>query len=177
MGLKMNIAKTKVMLVDNTPINENNVLIENVQGYVYLGQHYSLKENNQDKEIQRIIMAGWAAYAKHRDIFKSNLFICLKKQVYNSCVPASYDIWCRDLDIDQTSTEQTCGSTYQSGKKYAQHHIQRKKDQHLGPGEDISHRYNVHFVHGENNEMVLGRAYQPPQRQPMDLACHHLETI
>ena len=72
MGLKMNIAKTEVMDVDNTPINVNNVLIENVhQGYVYLGQHYSLKEKNQDKEIQRRIMAGWAAaYAKHRDIFK-----------------------------------------------------------------------------------------------------------
>ena len=25
--------------------------------------------------------------------------------------------------------------------------------------------------------MVLGRAYQPPQRQPVDLACHRLETI
>ena len=25
------------------------------------------------------------------------------------------------------------------------------------------------------NEMVLGRAYQPPQRRPMDLACHHLD--
>ena len=25
--------------------------------------------------------------------------------------------------------------------------------------------------------MALGRAYQPPERQPMDLACHHLETI
>ena len=25
--------------------------------------------------------------------------------------------------------------------------------------------------------MVLGRAYQPPQRRPMDLVCHHLETI
>ena len=86
MGLKMNITKTKVMVVDNTPINVNNVLIENVQGYVYLGQQYSLKENNQDKEIQRRIMAGWAAYAKHRDIFKSNLAICLKRQVYNSCV-------------------------------------------------------------------------------------------
>ena len=48
MGLKMNIAKTKVMVVDNTPINVNNV-----PGYVYLGQHYSLKEKNQDKEIQR----------------------------------------------------------------------------------------------------------------------------
>ena len=30
---KMNIAKTKVMVVDNIPINVNNVLIENVQGY------------------------------------------------------------------------------------------------------------------------------------------------
>ena len=33
MGLNMNIAKTKVMAVDNTPINVNNVLIENVQGH------------------------------------------------------------------------------------------------------------------------------------------------
>ena len=59
MGLKMNIAKTKVIVVDNTPINVNNVLIENVQGYVYLGQHYSLKEKNQDKGIQRRIMADF----------------------------------------------------------------------------------------------------------------------
>ena len=48
-GLKMNIAKTKVMVVDNTPINVNNVLIENVQGCMYLGQHYNIKEKNQDK--------------------------------------------------------------------------------------------------------------------------------
>ena len=94
MGLKMNITKTKVMVVDNTPINVNNVLIENIPGYVYLGQHYRLKEKNQDKEIQ---------------------LLCA----------ASYDIWCRDLDTDQTSTEQTCGRTDQNGKKYSQHHIQR----------------------------------------------------
>ena len=38
-------------------------------------------------------MADWAAYAKHPDIFKSNLAICLKRQVYTSCVlPAmTYD--------------------------------------------------------------------------------------
>ena len=82
----MNVAKTKVIVVANIPINMNNVLIENVPGYEYLGQHFSLKEKNQDTEIQRRIMAGWAAYAKHRDIFKSNLAICLKKQVYSSCV-------------------------------------------------------------------------------------------
>ena len=86
MGFKMNIAKTKVMDVDNTPVNVNNMLIENVQGYVYLGQHYSLKEKNQDKEIQRRIMAGWAAYANHRNIFKSNHASCVKRLVYSSCV-------------------------------------------------------------------------------------------
>ena len=86
MGLKMNTTKTKVMVVENTPINVNNVLIENVQGYVYLGQHYTLKEKNQDEEIQRRTMAGWTAYAKHWDIFKSNLAICLKRQMYNACV-------------------------------------------------------------------------------------------
>ena len=35
MGLKMNIAKSKVMVVDKTPTNVNNVLIANVEGIVY----------------------------------------------------------------------------------------------------------------------------------------------
>ena len=74
------------MVVDNIPINVNNVLIETVPGYAYLGQHFSPKEKKQDKEIQRRTMAGSAAYDTHRDIFKSNLAICLKRQVYNSCV-------------------------------------------------------------------------------------------
>ena len=43
-----------------------------------------------------------------------------------------------------------------------------------GSGRGKSHRYNPHC---KKNEMVLGRAYQPPHRRPMDLACHHLETI
>ena len=171
MDLKMNITKTMVMVVDNTPINVNNLLIKNVPGYVYLGQHYSLKEKNQDKEIQRRIMAGWAAYAKHRDIFKSNLAICLKRQVYNCCVlPA------------MTYGAETWTLTKQAQNKLAaaQTKMERSmlnityKDQHLGQGEDKSHRYNLHC---EKNEMVLGRAYQPPQRRPMDLARHHLETI
>ena len=123
MGLKMNIAKTKVMVVDNTLINVNNVLIENVQGYVYLGQHYSLKEKNQDKEIQRRIMAGWAAYANTGTSSKATL--PPEETGVQLLCAASYDIWCRDLDTDQTSTEETCGRTDQNGKKYAQHHIQR----------------------------------------------------
>ena len=61
MGHKMNIAKTNVMVVDNTPINVNNVLMANVEGYVYMGQHHCIKEKNQDKEIHRRIITGSAA--------------------------------------------------------------------------------------------------------------------
>ena len=43
--LKMNIAKTNLMVVDNTPINDNNVLRENIESCV-LGQRYSLNWNN-----------------------------------------------------------------------------------------------------------------------------------
>ncbi len=111
------------MVADNIPINVNNVLIENV--YMYLGQHYRLKEKNQDKEIQRRIMAGWAAYAKHRDIFESNLAICLKRQVPTPVCCQLRHMVQRHMDTDKTSTEQTCGRTDQNGKKYAQHHIQR----------------------------------------------------
>ena len=103
MGLKMNIAKTTVMVVDNTLINVNNVLIENVQGYVYLGQHYSLKEKNQDKDTAKNHgrLGGIRQTPGHRDIFKSNLAICLKRQMYNSCVlPAmtyGAETWTRSI--------------------------------------------------------------------------------
>ena len=33
-GLKINIAQTKVIVVDNIPINVYNVLIEHIEGYV-----------------------------------------------------------------------------------------------------------------------------------------------
>lgn len=86
-GLKINISKTKVMLKQDThPIYVNGIEIENVEYYIYLGQRYSFTDKNHDKEIQRRIISGWAAYAKHRDIFKSNLAICLKRQVLNACV-------------------------------------------------------------------------------------------
>ena len=85
-GLRMNISKAKIMVEDNTPIYVNNTHIENVESYVYLGQRFSLRDKNQDKDILRRITAGWTTYAKHRDIFKSKFAICLKRKVFNSCV-------------------------------------------------------------------------------------------
>ena len=74
------------MVEDKTSIYVNNTQTEYVESYVYLGQRFSLRDKNQDKKILRRITAGWTAYAKHRDIFKSNFAIWLKRRVYNSCV-------------------------------------------------------------------------------------------
>ena len=91
-------------------------------------------------------MAGWAAYAKpvQKGISiyqKQRCHLPEETGVQLMCA-ASYDIWCRDIDTRQTSTEQNGGSTDQNGKKYAQHHIEGQKDQHLGQAEDKSHIYN-----------------------------------
>ncbi|KAK2192317.1 hypothetical protein NP493_34g04016 [Ridgeia piscesae] len=71
---------------NDTPIYVNNTQVENVESYIYLGQIYSTRDKNKDKEIQRRITAGWTAFAEHRDIFKGNIGTYLKRQVYNSCV-------------------------------------------------------------------------------------------
>ena len=36
---------------------------------------------------------------------------------------------------------------------------------------------SIYNAHCEKNEMVLDRTYQLPQRRPIDIACHHFETI
>ena len=80
-------SKTKVTDENDTQINSvNNTQIENVENYIYMGQSYSTRNKNQDKEIQRRIAAGWSEFIKHRDIFKGNIGTCLKIQIYNSCV-------------------------------------------------------------------------------------------
>ena len=49
-GLKMNQSKAKVMTENDTPVN--NTQIEIVESNIYLGQRYSTRDKNQDKEIQ-----------------------------------------------------------------------------------------------------------------------------
>ena len=58
--LKMNKSKTKVAMENDTPIYVNNTQIEKVESYIYLGQRYSTRDKNQNKEIERRITAGWA---------------------------------------------------------------------------------------------------------------------
>ena len=162
MGLTMNIAKTSVM----TTIDVNNVLIEDIEGYVFrTTQKPQRKEPGQRDTTKN---RGRLGDIRHTPGYLQKQPCRLSEHtgVQLQC-DVSYVLWCRDPDTDQTSTEQTCGRTDQHGNKYAQYPI-------LGQGEDNRPRYNRQC---DTNEMVLGRARQPPQRRPIDLACHQLETI
>ena len=80
------VAVTSLPKTAPSPIKVNNNNIEAVEEYIYLGQRFSLLDKGQEKEIQRRINAGWAAFANHKDIFKSNMPLSLKRKVYNACV-------------------------------------------------------------------------------------------
>ena len=125
MGLKMNITKTKVMVVDNPPINVNNVLIENVQRLRVLGttlQPQGKEPGQRDTTKNHGRLGGICQTPGY--LQKQYCHLPEETGVQLLCA-ASYNILCIDLDTDKTSTEQTCGHRDQNGKKYAQHHIQR----------------------------------------------------
>ena len=88
-GLKMNMDKTKVMSnvhVVPTPVSVGNSTLEVVDGYVYLGQTVQLGRSNFEKEVNRRIQLGWAAFGKLRNVFSSKIPQCLKTKVFNQCV-------------------------------------------------------------------------------------------
>ena len=108
----------------------NNVLIENVEGV-------SILEEKKNRGALDGVFQTPGYLRKH------SCHLPEQAGVQLLCV-ARYDIWGCKMDSNQTNREQTFGHTDQNGKKYAQNHIQRQNDQHLGQGEDKSHRYNQH---------------------------------
>ncbi|CAB3231006.1 unnamed protein product [Arctia plantaginis] len=88
-GLKMNMDKTKIMSnvhVAPTPIVVGNSVLEVVDEYVYLGQTVQLGKSNFEKEVNRRIRLGWAAFGKLRNVFTSKIPQCLKTKCFNQCV-------------------------------------------------------------------------------------------
>jgi hypothetical protein len=81
--------KTKIMSnshVVPTPVEVGNSTLEVVDQYIYLGQIVQLGKSNFQKEVNRRIQLGWAAFGKLRSIFSAHLPVCLKTKVFNSGV-------------------------------------------------------------------------------------------
>ena len=88
-GLKMNMSKTKIMCnahVSLHPVIVENSALEIVDEYIYLGHMVQLGRSNFEKEVNRRIQLGWAAFGKLRDIFSSKIPQCLKTKVFEQCV-------------------------------------------------------------------------------------------
>jgi hypothetical protein len=87
-GLKMNTAKTKIMCEDISVdhIKVNGKEINRVAEYVYLGQVLTLEKDGQARETRRRIRLGWGAFGKLSKVFKSEMPLNLKRQVYEQCV-------------------------------------------------------------------------------------------
>ncbi|KAI8430387.1 hypothetical protein MSG28_000676 [Choristoneura fumiferana] len=88
-GLRMNLDKTKVMFnehVSPEPIAVQGSVLEVVKEFVYLGLTMQLGKNKFEKEANRRIQLGWAAYGKLRRVFTSPIPQSLKTKVFNQCV-------------------------------------------------------------------------------------------
>ena len=87
-GLRLNAQKTKVMrnsFVTAKTITVNGTQIEEVEQYVYLGQLVSLTDGTV-AEISRRCAQAWQAFGKAKPLFKSDLPISLKRQVFEQCI-------------------------------------------------------------------------------------------
>ena len=111
------------MVVDKTPIDMNNVLTEDIEGTVIgTKQQPQRKEPGQRDTTNNRGRPGGIRQTPGY-LQKQPRRLSEDAGVQLQCA-VSYDIWCRDPDTDQTSTEQTCRRTDQNGKKYAQYHLQ-----------------------------------------------------
>ena len=149
--------------------------IEHVEGRVYIEQHYSLNQKNEDKEIPRRINE---ADAKHQDLLKSKLAICLKRQVYNFSVMPDMADGAESWTLAKQPRNKLAAAHTKLKWVYSKWQNIGQKDQHQNQREDKSHRHNLQC---EKYEVVLDRAHQPPQIRQMDLMwvlmCHHSENI
>ncbi|CAH2207579.1 jg25668 [Pararge aegeria aegeria] len=73
------------MLSDLSVITAETTALEIIDEYVYLGHTIQLGRSNFEKEVNRRIQLGWAAFGRLRDIFRQKS-LCLKTKVFERCV-------------------------------------------------------------------------------------------
>ncbi|KAG1649311.1 putative ubiquitin carboxyl-terminal hydrolase MINDY-4 [Nymphon striatum] len=82
-GLEINLSKTKVMFnrnVEILPIMTENVALDQVDRYIYLGQLISI-HRNREPEVRRRVALGWQAFGRLNNVWRSKLPLCLKRKV------------------------------------------------------------------------------------------------
>lgn len=96
-GLKMNMKKTKVMHNQHAKagkIKINNIEVETVDKYIYLGQLINM-HSDKTEEVNRRLVAGWSTFNNVRNIMTGKLPMHLKRKVFNQCVLPTLTYGCQ----------------------------------------------------------------------------------
>ena len=176
MGRKMNVAKTNVMVVDNTQNQHEQCVDRKCWRIRILGTALQPRGSEPGKRDTTGNHGRLGAIRQTTTSLQKQPCHLLEETCVQMLRAANLDSWFRDLNSHQTRTEHNGYCTFQNGTKYAQYHLRGQilKDQHLAMREDTSHRL---IRQCGKTAVVLGRAHQPPRRRPRDLSCHQLETI
>ncbi|XP_072052032.1 uncharacterized protein [Amphiura filiformis] len=140
-GLKINMKKVVSRIETVSKIVKVKGLEIEVKEYVYLGQHFSPRDKDQDSEIRRRIKAGWQAIGRYSTIMKGNLTICLTKRSTTKCILPALSYGAESWTLNLKNGKKTGSSPTQHGKKHIKHHLQGQKNQQMDQGTDRSSRH------------------------------------
>jgi len=96
-GMKIHKGKTKYMTTqeDNNTVKIENVEIERVDNYKYLGQTFYTKYTHK-KTIEERIRQGWSSFGRHREILQDkDIPINLKSKVFDQCILPTMTYGCQ----------------------------------------------------------------------------------
>ncbi|GBP66308.1 Zinc finger protein 431 [Eumeta japonica] len=100
-GLEMNLDKTKVMTNNSvSPISINNIPIEFVERYVYLGKQLSFNKDRNLEEVDQSVAITWKKYWTHKEIFESQLPLSTKKIVMDTAILPCLIYGCQTWTFD-----------------------------------------------------------------------------
>ncbi|CAH2091627.1 unnamed protein product [Euphydryas editha] len=95
-GLEMNRSKTNIMTNSiRHPVYVENILLEYVDTYIYLGKQISFHKQRNEHEVDRRITNAWKKFWSLKEVMKSNMPITVKQKVMDTCILPSLTYACQ----------------------------------------------------------------------------------
>lgn len=95
-GLEINLNKTKVMTnSSHKPLKLEDIQLEYVSDYIYLGKQISFNAQNNQQEVDRRVQKTWNKFWSYKEVLKGNFPVELKRKIMNSYLLPSLTYACQ----------------------------------------------------------------------------------
>jgi hypothetical protein len=164
-GLKKNNKKTKIMFnnfVEKHTIKVENIELEEVNHYIFLGQQISMDGDNM-AEIKRIKL-GWTTFGRNSMVLKGNIPWCLKRKVFNQFILPVLTYGSETWTLTKKSSAETSDST----KKYGEVHVRNYKTRQKNGIRGLGHHISRCTDHRRTLEVLdwISRNMKRPRKRP-----------